>query len=419
MRPLLWKYKNLIAVMLVAGFFVAAFFALNNLSNRAKKTSFNFGNADVGQAILAVSPASKEVLVNDEFWLNVNLETTVAADAVDVYSLRFNPELLEVKEVKADPLLTIFANHFDNQAGFVQLSLFASGTGISTQTLAEIRFKALKAGAGAISFDFTPGQTNDSNVAVSGSDILSEVINASVTAAVVPSPAPVPAPSPTPAPSPAPSPAPVPTPDPAPSPSPTPAPAPTPVPAPSPAPSPTPAPSPAPTPTPSPTPTPVPAPSPAPAPSPSPPGGGGGSPTPVPVPTPQPAPTPTPAPAPAYLDGVLVLDSGTIYVIEYGKKRPFVSMPVFAEFGYKTKNAILGQTQNLPLGSGIFTGSQRHARGSVVNDKGTIYFLGADLRYAFPSAEVFFSWGHSFAQVVPANEHDLRLPLGPITEMKQ
>jgi hypothetical protein len=48
-----------------------------------------------------------------------------------------------------------------------------------------------------------------------------------------------------------------------------------------------------------------------------------------------------------------------------------------------------------------------------------VYFMGKDLRYPFPSAEVFHSWGGDFSSVVNANSFDMAVPQGPIVQMKQ
>ena len=129
-------------------------------------------------------------------------------------------------------------------------------------------------------------------------------------------------------------------------------------------------------------------------------------------------PTPTPTPTPAYSDGTLLKDGAPIYIVEYGLKRPFVSMAVFNGLGFKLTNVIAADTSSIPMGSGVFTSSQRHSRGTLVLSKGTVYFEGADLRYPFPSAEIFLSWGHKFEDVVSANSYDLKLPQGPLVEHK-
>ncbi|HYF98157.1 MAG TPA: hypothetical protein VD770_04180 [Coxiellaceae bacterium] len=60
----------------------------------------------------------------------------------------------------------------------------------------------------------------------------------------------------------------------------------------------------------------------------------------------------------------------------------------------------------------------RHSRGTVVSHEGVVYFLGESVRYPFPSAEVFFSWGHAFDKVVKANNADLAMPVGPVLGLK-
>ena len=125
-----------------------------------------------------------------------------------------------------------------------------------------------------------------------------------------------------------------------------------------------------------------------------------------------------PPSAQVYPDGTLLKDGAAIYIIEYGAKRPFVSMAVFNGLGFQMANVKTANTSGISMGGGIFTAAQRHTRGTLINSNGTIYFVGADLRYAFPSAEVFLSWGNRFQDIVPANSYDLRLPQGPIVQHK-
>lgn len=198
-----------------------------------------------------------------------------------------------------------------------------------------------------------------------------------------------------------------------------PAPTPTPTPVPPPPPPPPP-PSPTPVPPPPPPPSPTPVPPPPPGPPPPPPSSGGGSGSPSPSPTPVPAPAPAPSTS-ITSDGVLIKDASApaIYVMEYGKKRPFASWDAFVGFGYKTALVNIINTSNVSLGEPIYTSNQRHVRGSLVLYNSTVYYLGAQLKYGFPSAEVFYSWGRNFAEVVPANSYDTYLPDGPIVQMKQ
>jgi hypothetical protein len=197
-------------------------------------------------------------------------------------------------------------------------------------------------------------------------------------------------------------------------------------PTPTPSPVPPPAPTPVPTPTPSPTPTPVPAPIPSPSPTPTPVpvppptsggGGGGGGTVIVPVLSQLPVPLETPD-ITTYPDGTLLLDRGVIYVMEYGLKRPFVSMSVFTSLGYKLSNVLKVDASTIVPGDGMFTAANHHPRGTLVVDKGTVYFIGTGFRYPFPSASVFLSWGNQFKNIVPANSYDLLIPTGPVVETK-
>ncbi len=78
---------------------------------------------------------------------------------------------------------------------------------------------------------------------------------------------------------------------------------------------------------------------------------------------------------------------------------------------------LYGSGKKFTLGG---TSSDRHARGAVVLDPaGTAFFLGAEIRYPFPSAEVFLSWGHKFSDLISASAGDLAMPVGPVAEMKK
>jgi hypothetical protein len=54
---------------------------------------------------------------------------------------------------------------------------------------------------------------------------------------------------------------------------------------------------------------------------------------------------------------------------------------------------------------------------TLIDSAGTVFFMGNQLRYAFPSPEVFFSWGHTFSEIVQANDADLQLQIGPVVEL--
>jgi hypothetical protein len=153
-------------------------------------------------------------------------------------------------------------------------------------------------------------------------------------------------------------------------------------------------------------------------------------PEPVKTPPPPPPTTPTPLPPPnptpqtpsvslsPYKDGTLIINRGVVYTIEYGLKRPIASMEVFDGFGYEWKNVISADVSAITSGEGLFTANQRHARGSIVLDEGTAYFLGKDFRYPYPSAQVFLSWDNRFQDLVIANSEDRAIPIGAIAVAK-
>lgn len=103
---------------------------------------------------------------------------------------------------------------------------------------------------------------------------------------------------------------------------------------------------------------------------------------------------------------------------------PFPSAEVFLSWGVRFQDVVEANSADLkvPIGPVVqykTITEARHPRGTLVNHNGTIYFLGAEIRYPFPSAEVFLSWGARFDQVAPANSGDIAMPVGPVVEMKR
>jgi len=114
-------------------------------------------------------------------------------------------------------------------------------------------------------------------------------------------------------------------------------------------------------------------------------------------------------------DGSLIMSGGTtVYVIENCRRRPFTSGEVFTSLGMNWSNIVRDDATDIPVGDPVSNGDTRHTRGTLVLHDGTVYFMGTDMRYPFPSAEVFLSWGSRFQDIVPANAADLLVPVGPI-----
>ncbi len=171
--------------------------------------AFLFGNPiKVLAATLILSPASKSVTVGQTITVDILLDTQGAGiDGVDVYSLHYNSSILEVVDANSGTsgiqitpgsLLPItLTNTVSN--GIIQFSQVSSGGTSYTGSgkLATITFKGLSNGTSAVTFDFAPGSTSDSNVAGGGQDKLSSVGNGSYTVSGgtgVPPPTPTPLP---------------------------------------------------------------------------------------------------------------------------------------------------------------------------------------------------------------------------------
>lgn len=155
-------------------------------------------------ATLTVSPSSGSVPVGNVLTVNIQLNTQGdAAHGVDVFYLNFNPALLQVIDENASvsgiqiapgTLMSVTpSNTVDQAAGRIAFHQVTAGgttfTNSTSQTLATVRFNVLAAGTAALTFNFTPGNTSDSNVATvvggTATDLLTSVTNGSYTLTAV------------------------------------------------------------------------------------------------------------------------------------------------------------------------------------------------------------------------------------------
>jgi hypothetical protein len=149
----------------------------------------------VSAATLSISPSSQSVKTGDEFIASVNLDTQgVSVTGVDLRYINFDPKLVKVQDsststegVQIEPgslMSATLANSVDNDLGRITFSQVALPVGEkynSSGILANITFKALKSGTVNLTFDYTPLNTTDTNVAASGTDVLTKVTNSSIT----------------------------------------------------------------------------------------------------------------------------------------------------------------------------------------------------------------------------------------------
>ncbi len=169
-----------------------------------------FANAST----LILSPASGSFTSGQTFTVDINLNTAGAAvDGVDLFYLRYPSNILEVQDSNAGTAGvqiapgTLFSQTLTNiaDAATGRITFSAVTTGGTTYNgsgkLATITFKAVGNGTAAVTFDFSPGSTSDTNVAGAGADTLTSVTNGSYTVSGVTTPPPPP-PTPTPPPTP-------------------------------------------------------------------------------------------------------------------------------------------------------------------------------------------------------------------------
>jgi hypothetical protein len=172
------KFRSLLQGLLFSTFFCLLFFLAP------------FARA----ATLAVSPTSGTVSVGNNLTVSIILNTAgVAVAGVDIYSLHFNPAVLQVVsatttgvQIAAGTLLPVTEyNAANNSTGVIQFSQTSTTATSSnfngTGTLATVTFTAIAAGTSSLTFDFTAGSTNQCDVAVLYSNALTAVTNGSYT----------------------------------------------------------------------------------------------------------------------------------------------------------------------------------------------------------------------------------------------
>src|SRR3989344_5082505 len=138
-------------------------------------------------ATLSLSPSGGGYNVGDIISVNILLDTQGApVQGADIRHLNYNPALLEAQDentgiagVQITPgtLMPTMANSVDTANGKILFAQAISGSGTFTGagTLATVRFKILASGTANLNFNFTPGDTSDTNVAYDAVDLLTSV----------------------------------------------------------------------------------------------------------------------------------------------------------------------------------------------------------------------------------------------------
>lgn len=150
-------------------------------------------------ATLSVSPSSGSYQAGNIITAQIMLNTQGASiEGVDIRYLNYDPALLEVQDenpsvagVQIAPgtlMPNTVANSVNIALGRIEFSQVISGNATfnGSGILATARFRALAPGNASTFFNFTSGNTADTNVASGGADILTSVTNASYSLATPP-----------------------------------------------------------------------------------------------------------------------------------------------------------------------------------------------------------------------------------------
>ena len=130
-------------------------------------------------ASFLLSPAQATMTVGELWGVEILLSTNEAkVDGADAI-LRYDPRMLRVLELqKGDLFEEYVAESVDGVKGEIRLSGLTFDPRPKTGILGTILFEPLSQGTTVVFFEFTPGATKDSNVALGGAggvDILKEV----------------------------------------------------------------------------------------------------------------------------------------------------------------------------------------------------------------------------------------------------
>jgi hypothetical protein len=142
------------------------------------------------QAQLSLNPQTKTIKSGETFAVDIILNTSdKQIDGVDIYSLHYDPSLMEVIDdmpdqsgiqIKPGTILEVnAANIVEPKNGSIKFSQVTTGGShyVGSGVLATIHFKALTSGTAYLKFDFIRGETTDSNAAYHGKDQLSQVVD--------------------------------------------------------------------------------------------------------------------------------------------------------------------------------------------------------------------------------------------------
>lgn len=129
---------------------------------------------------LSLSPAEGEFAAGQEFGaailLSTNQKKIIGADAI----LKFDPGKLEVLEILPGDIFNLYPQEKIEEGKILISAVLENKKDFSGQgILAKLRIKGKTVGKANLNFEFTPGRTDDSNIAIAGTgkDVLEKTVS--------------------------------------------------------------------------------------------------------------------------------------------------------------------------------------------------------------------------------------------------
>lgn len=142
-------------------------------------------SAQVAGPSLSLAPALKQVNLDETFNVDILINTdSQNVASVDIFHLNFDPQFFAISDadsgvegtqIQAGSIFpVIYQNNVDTNTGQIAFNagknIDGSGSFNGNGVLATIALRALKEGTTNVTFDFTPGQTNDCNIVLDTAD---------------------------------------------------------------------------------------------------------------------------------------------------------------------------------------------------------------------------------------------------------
>ena len=148
-------------------------------SSQVTQTSPVANQSQVQQTAITLSSAKSEYKVGEQIVVDINISSAKQVDGADLI-ITYDPKMLTAKPATPGTIFSDYPqNTVDANLGKVSISGITAQPGgvVPDGEFGKVTFVAKAAGTTKIAFDFTAGQTGDTNVSETGTgkDILEEV----------------------------------------------------------------------------------------------------------------------------------------------------------------------------------------------------------------------------------------------------